>query len=161
MDLHKRLLTILLVCTFLLVGCQTGKNINSSEKVSMFGRKLSLNGDIKKVAVAESRGFRDEHDPYFITLNEGFALDDFTDILEGAVADQRTRDERHPSFDLLITFANEENLKIYLLLGGHNQASAFVFADRVDDLFWVDVDDTARLAELFQMKRINKMELNK
>ena len=149
----------IILIPIILIGCGDQK-IATSEKVSTFGKDINIRNDIKQIKIADSRGYGQKNDNYFLTLNEGLALEQFQTILTSAIDDKKTRTERYPSHNIVITYEDDQQVQLHLLLGVEGQASAFVHEENVDELFWVSVKDTEQLKEILEVKRPSKMILD-
>lgn len=148
------------LCLLALVGCHANSTIKHSEKASAFSKKITLNGDIVQVKVADSVGFEHNHDHYFMTIHEGLALENFITVLTKAKLNSEEQSDQYPSYDLLLKFSNKEELKLHLLLGKPGEPSAFIFNDDIDKLYWVDDEETEILIDIFQVKKPQQMKLN-
>lgn len=164
--LFVRLLRISLIgslCLFILAGCLANSSINHAEKASAFGNKININGDVEQVevAIAKEKGFNHKHEKFFMTLDQGQALDDFLIVLQRSRINHKEETDENPTYDLQLTFSDEEQLTIQLLLGAKNEPSAFIIEDNPEELYWVDKEDTKILIDIFQVFTPNQMNLYK
>ncbi|WKA53196.1 hypothetical protein [Planococcus shixiaomingii] len=137
---------LVLISTFLL-GCQSETNITEAAEIKSESQleeseKLTLEGEIAKVAISKKRGI----DP--VVYKKAEDLEAFNNIFSSAIKEPGTANMVNPDVYLEIAYKDGNEQTLHLWLGGNGEISVLMSTDATSTIYTLSEAMTDTLTEI-------------
>ena len=135
--------------TLLLFGCKPKENISTETTVnsppkSENNKQLSINNDFTSLSFSKPKGFNK------VNFDDKETLNAFRDIFSSAIKEDGIVNMADPEFYMDVVYEKNNQLSLFLWIGGKGEKSTFMRADDTNTIYTVSPETTDRLIELVE-----------